>query len=55
MNGLDWVAANAEHLLAIFGSLVAAASVIVKLTPSKADDLLLVKLLSLFSLVGKKK
>ena len=60
---INWIQANWKDVLAIIGGIVTVASIIVKLTPSQADDKVLAKIikilaaLSLFnpdgSLVGK--
>ena len=51
IDDMDYVLENFEHLVAAFGALVALATVVTKLTPSKADDLALAKVLEIFSLV----
>lgn len=55
---MNWILENWEHIAALFGSLVAICSVIVKLTPTQKDDTALAKLVKLadtFSVVFTKK
>lgn len=55
---IAWIAAHWSALLAIYGGLVVAASTIVKLTPSTADDAVLAKVVKVadwFSVVYPKK
>jgi len=40
---IEWVKMNGPTLLAAWGALVAAASAVVKLTPSQRDDAILAK------------
>lgn len=61
---MEWIQAHWKDILAIIGSVVALASLIVKITPTQKDDNILAKIikilaaLSLYnpdgSLVGKK-
>lgn len=51
---MDYVVENFEHIAAGFGALVALASVVTKLTPTKKDDAFLAKVLEVFSLVKRK-
>lgn len=53
---ISWFTANYSSLLAIFGSIVAIASVVVKLTPNTKDDEWFNKIVSIlekFSLFNK--
>lgn len=43
---ISWVLAHWADILAIYGGLVAAATVVVKLTPSQEDDAVLAKIVS---------
>ena len=55
---IPWITAHWTEILAAWGALVAAASVIVKLTPSQADDAILAKVVKVadwFSVVNPKK
>lgn len=55
---IAWVTAHWVELMAIYGGLVAIATVIVKLTPSVKDDEILgkvIKLVDYFSTVNPKK
>jgi hypothetical protein len=52
-----WVSAHWSDILAVIGAVVSAATVIVKVTPSQADDAVLakvVKVLDYFSVVNPK-
>lgn len=54
---IPWITAHWSDILAVWGALVAAATVIVKLTPSQADDAILAKVVKIadwFSVVNPK-
>lgn len=56
-NIIGWTYANFEHIIALYGGLVAVSSVIVKLTPSTKDNEILdkiIKILDHFSTVFTK-
>jgi len=58
VNAYNAVINNWESILAIYGAIVACASVIIKITPTQADDAILAKVLSVvdfFSTVAVKK
>lgn len=46
---IDWIIANYAPISSVFGSTVAIASVIVKLTPTTKDDAILGKVVELVS------
>ena len=46
---IDWIVNNWSSIASIFGSVVAIASVIVKLTPSDKDDKVLNKILEIIA------
>lgn len=49
---MEWISANWENILAIYGGIVAICTTIVKITPSKKDDTIwgnIVKILDFFS------
>lgn len=53
---LAWLLAHGADILAIYGGVVAAASTIVKLTPSTKDDAIVTKIINIldyFSVVFK--
>jgi len=55
---LVWINTNWETILAIYGAVVACASVIIKITPTQADDAILAKglaVIDFFSTVAVKK
>lgn len=55
---MDWIQNNWTTVLAIYGAIVALATIIVKMTPSTKDDELLgkfVRLVDFFSTVAVKK
>jgi len=55
---IEWSKANVETILALWGALVALATVVVKLTPTKKDDAILAKIVKFFdnfSVVNPKK
>jgi hypothetical protein len=57
-NVISWISANWPNILAIYGAVVACASVIIKITPTQADDAILAKVLAVvdfFSTVAVKK
>lgn len=43
---LSWIWANKEGIMAIYGSIVAIATIIVKWTPSEKDDTILAKIIA---------
>lgn len=49
---LDWLAENWKDVALIATSLVTAASVIVRLTPTKADDAVLDKIMSFLKIIA---
>ena len=52
---MDYLIEHFEHLAAGFGTAVALATIITKLTPTKKDDYFLAKLVNIFSLIKKSK
>lgn len=44
--GLTWLWANKEGIMAIYGSIVAICTIIVKWTPSEKDDAILAKIVA---------
>jgi len=48
-NAIAWLNANWVNIAAIYGCVVALATIIVKLTPSQADDAVLAKVLAVVS------
>ena len=55
---ITWITANWSNVLAIIGGVVSVASLVVKLTPSQADDAVLakvIKVLDYFSVVNPSK
>ena len=57
-NSIAWVTAHWTDILAAWGAVVAAATVIVKLTPTQRDDAILAKVIKIadwFSVVNPKK
>lgn len=51
-NIIDWIYVNFEHILAIYGAVVAICSTIVKITPTQKDDNVwakIIKILDKFS------
>ncbi len=54
---IGWITANWQTILAVWGAVVAAATLIVKATPSQADDAILAKVVKIadwFSVVNPK-
>jgi hypothetical protein len=49
MNVLDWITGHGREVLQIFGAAVALATLIVKLTPTLADDAVLAKVIRVLS------
>lgn len=49
MDYVNWATAHWDSLLAILGGVVAVASVVVKLTPSQADDAILAKVIGVLN------
>jgi len=45
-SALSWIWANKEGIMAIYGSIVAIATIIVKWTPSEKDDTILAKIIA---------
>lgn len=45
---IEWAKANVETILAIWGALVALATLVVKLTPTMKDDAILAKVVKFF-------
>ncbi len=57
-NAINWVSANWVTIAAIYGAVVAFATVIVKITPTQADDAILgkvIEVVNFFSTVNPKK
>jgi len=57
-NVVNWISANWVTIAAVYGAVVACASVIIKITPTQADDAILAKVLAVvdfFSTVAVKK
>jgi hypothetical protein len=57
-NVVNWISTNWVTIAAIYGAVVACASVIIKITPTQADDVILAKVLAVvdfFSTVNVKK
>ena len=46
---LPWISAHWDTVLAIYGAVVACATIIVKVTPTQADDAILAKVISVIS------
>lgn len=46
---MEWIKTNWWDLLAVLGSVVSAATVIVKLTPTQKDDAVLAKIIKVLS------
>lgn len=51
---MDYVVDNFETIAAGFGALVALATVVTKLTPTKVDDAFLAKVVRVFSLIKRR-
>jgi hypothetical protein len=54
---IDWITANGPTILAVYGAVVALATIVVKLTPTTKDDTVLawvVKAVDFFSTVNTK-
>lgn len=49
---INFIATNWTEILAAFGAVVAAASAVVKLTPSQADDAVLAKVIKVLDYVS---
>ena len=46
---INWISTNWVTIVAIYGAVVACASVIIKITPTQADDAILAKVISVIS------
>ena len=51
-NAIAWITANGAQIVAAIGAVVIAARVIVKLTPTPADDSVLDKVVSVLKHIG---
>lgn len=47
---LSWIQSHWDDLLAIYGGIVAVATVVVKLTPTQKDDAILAKIVKIFDI-----
>ena len=45
-NGMEWMQANWVNITAVIGGVVTVASLIVKMTPSESDDVILDKIIA---------
>jgi hypothetical protein len=52
MNTWNWITANWQEIVAAAGGIVLAARIIVKLTPTPADDSILEKIVNFLKTVG---
>lgn len=52
MDLLNWIVENKTEIIAAMGSVVTAASIVVKLTPNKKDDMFLSKILSILNILS---
>lgn len=55
MEIINWIQANWETLLTIIASIIATASLIVKLTPTPKDDEVLAKIMKVFEFLAMNK
>jgi hypothetical protein len=49
---MNWITENFANIMAVVGAIIVLARIIVKLTPTPADDTILEKIVSVFKAVG---
>lgn len=52
LNGMTWITENFANIMAVVGAVIVLARIIVKLTPTPADDGVLEKIVSVFKTLG---